>query len=162
MKFAEENNQFRGGRGSRGRGSSRGNFNSRGRNNFSGNSGKSKEWGRDSQNFKENKNYELQNQTSKEVDPNLHPSWAAKKKAHQSFAKFEGKKIKFDDGASSTSSVTKTNHNASSQPLSKDPKLHPSWAAKQSQKASIQTFQGKKMVKACAQDARLPLQGRVA
>ena len=82
-----------------------------------------------------------------EMDSNLHPSWAAKKRANTTITKFEGKKIKFgDDGVSSTKPT-------SNKPTSKGPeaptpaeKLHPSWAAKQSQKSSIQTFQGKKVV----------------
>merc|ERR1712083_52123 len=84
-----------------------------------------------------------------EVDNNLHPSWAAKKRANTTIAKFEGKKIKFGDDGVSSSNTKHTND----KPVSKGPvvptpteKLHPSWAAKQSQKSSIQTFQGKKVV----------------
>merc|ERR1712096_395657 len=73
-----------------------------------------------------------------EVDSNLHPSWAAKKRVNTTIAKFEGKKIKFgDDGDSVKSSKAPSNPGPSE-------KIHPSWAAKQSQKSSIQAFQGKK------------------
>eukprot|EP00092_Neocalanus_flemingeri_P033331 GFUD01036246.1.p1 GENE.GFUD01036246.1~~GFUD01036246.1.p1 ORF type:complete len:669 (+),score=242.58 GFUD01036246.1:55-2061(+) len=87
--------------------------------------------------------------TIAEVDSNLHPSWAAKKRVNTTIAKFEGKKIKFgDDG-----DTVKSSRPAYVPPVAKPPstaapseKLHPSWAAKQNQKSSIQAFQGKKVV----------------
>jgi len=70
----------------------------------------------------------------------LHPSWAAKKRANISIAKFEGKKIKFGDENNPVSTVTST---SKSQQISEE-KLHPSWTAKQNLKSTIQAFQGKK------------------
>jgi len=70
----------------------------------------------------------------------LHPSWAAKKRANISIAKFEGKKIKFGDEINPVSTVASS---TKSQQDSEE-KLHPSWTAKQNLKSSIQTFQGKK------------------
>merc|ERR1712129_343500 len=84
-----------------------------------------------------------------DFDNNLHPSWAAKKRASTTIAKFEGKKIKFGDDGGSVNSYKPVNI----PPVVKAPvnaapaeKLHPSWAAKQNQKTSIQAFQGKKVV----------------
>jgi len=84
-----------------------------------------------------------------DVDNNLHPSWAAKKRASTTIAKFEGKKIKFGDDGGSVNSYKPVNI----PPVVKAPvnaapaeKLHPSWAAKQNQKSSIQAFQGKRVV----------------
>jgi len=86
---------------------------------------------------------------STEVDTNVHPSWAAKKRQSTTIAKFEGKKIKFgDDGGSVNSSKPAYVPPVVKAPPSAAPaeKLHPSWAAKQNQKSSIQAFQGKKVV----------------
>jgi len=81
------------------------------------------------------------------VESNLHPSWAAKKRVNTSIAKFEGKKIKFGDQDSVSS--PKSNFSVpviKPSNVSHTEKLHPSWEAKQSQKSSIQAFQGKKVV----------------
>jgi len=86
---------------------------------------------------------------SAEVDTNVHPSWAAKKRQSTTIAKFEGKKIKFgDDGGSVNASKTAYVSPVVKATPSAAPaeKIHPSWAAKQNQKSSIQAFQGKKVV----------------
>jgi len=79
-------------------------------------------------------------------DDNLHPSWVAKKRANNTIAKFEGKKIKFGDESVSSSDIKHANVQAVAKITQSTEQLHPSWAAKQSQKSSIQTFQGKKVV----------------
>merc|ERR1712029_892459 len=96
----------------------------------------------DNQSFKER-------QRDNSTDPNLHPSWAAKRK-QSGITEFSGKKIKFgDDGAVPTTAppaVVKTPKPLAPAPaITPDSNLHPSWAAKK-QKQGIQKFAGKKMV----------------
>merc|ERR1719419_1301420 len=96
----------------------------------------------DNQSFKER-------QEDNSSDPNLHPSWAAKRK-QSSITEFAGKKIKFgdDDATSATPAAPapRTPKPLAPAPVkAPDSNLHPSWAAKK-QHQGIQKFEGKKMV----------------
>lgn len=64
-----------------------------------------------------------------EIDPEAHPSWAAKRKQN-TIPEFLGKKIKFDADDKDDNSKEK---------------LHPSWAAKQKLKPIITEFKGTKV-----------------
>ena len=76
-------------------------------------------------------------------DEQLHPSWAAKKRAKmQSVAEFQGKKTVFGDDGGESKVVETRNYSAPQV----DKNVHPSWAAKQNQKTSIKPFAGKKTV----------------
>jgi len=79
----------------------------------------------------------------KNNESNLHPSWAAKKRANTSIAKFEGKKIKFGDEQRPKQIGLQ---DKSDKPIIKSESVHPSWAAKQNLKSTIQAFQGKKVI----------------
>ena len=100
----------------------------------------------DNQSFKER-------QKDNSSDPNLHPSWAAKKKAKSEVVQFQGKRTVFDDAGEGggvkeyTSGGKEYKSEAKKSTGGGEEKgLHPSWAAKQSQKAKILPFQGKKTV----------------
>ena len=81
----------------------------------------------------------------------LHPSWAAKKAKTDAVVKFQGKKTVFGETGDSKDLVSRPKDAAggkrpqTSKDL-KDKDVHPSWAAKQNQKAKILPFQGKKTV----------------
>ncbi|XP_053960520.1 uncharacterized protein LOC128864783 [Anastrepha ludens] len=91
----------------------------------------------------------------------FHPSWEAKKKFKAVIGSFQGKKIKFEDGANNDVGVTYQNNNESVgkesqykkqltakkiESKSDDKDLHPSWAAKQKFKTAITDFKGKKII----------------
>ncbi len=63
---------------------------------------------------------------------NLHPSWAAKKKAQHQDATFQGKRTRLDEEGGGGKAKAKV-----------DPKMHPSWAAR-SEQNKIADFKGKK------------------
>lgn len=68
-------------------------------------------------------------------DPNVHPSWSAKRK-QKALPSFQGKKVKFDNDNANSSTNTKTEDMSN---------LHPSWAAKQKLKPTITEFKGSKI-----------------
>lgn len=74
----------------------------------------------------------------------LHPSWAAKQKLNATITDFKGKKITFGDEEVLQSSSVHINAPLELESLNTTKGLHPSWLAKQKQKPTITTFQGKK------------------
>lgn len=64
-----------------------------------------------------------------EIDPDAHPSWAAKRKLKE-IPQFQGKKVKFDEAEDD---------------VKPKEELHPSWAAKQKMKPTITEFKGTKV-----------------
>jgi len=147
--FFQQRGRGRGDFQQRGRG--RGDFQSTGsgRGDFQG-SGRGKTFteSRGGGNFRQPE-YNVGTNKAADVDNNLHPSWAAKKRTNTTIAKFEGKKIKFGDDGDSVKSVKPSYNQPTAKPSSvagPTEKIHPSWAAKQNQKSSIQAFQGKKVV----------------
>uniref|UniRef100_A0A0K8VW58 Serum response factor-binding protein 1 n=1 Tax=Bactrocera latifrons TaxID=174628 RepID=A0A0K8VW58_BACLA len=80
----------------------------------------------------------------KHTEEAVHPSWAAKQKFSAAITDFKGKKITFgDDGVLQPSSdhiIASSQHDS----LNTLTGLHPSWLAKQKQKPTIISFQGKK------------------
>lgn len=91
-------------------------------------------------NFKETDNDKSKKHTKSNIDKAktnaLHPSWAAKKKAKITIAKFQGKKMVFDD----------SKNNETIKDVAEPEKLHPSWDAKKKSKTNIQVFKGKKTI----------------
>nr|XP_014091119.2 serum response factor-binding protein 1 [Bactrocera oleae] len=74
----------------------------------------------------------------------IHPSWAAKQKFSAAITDFKGKKISFGDDGVLQSSSDHIKAPLQQESLSTVNGLHPSWLAKQKQKPTITTFQGKR------------------